>query len=418
MFPSINLFDALLSLFATIGIWPVLLRMRRIEARSPLESSLYRMMIFMLGLLLSRAPYVGLHIDNPFGQLTYFFATLFALSVFLYYETLLRRHMPLFLKLYASIGTAYFLSMAILGRLNDNREQLMMFGTYLVILTVGSAIFALFRDRRDYSRSENSLIDLSVLALVILLPLFLSDIAFYRFPGIPRMGVIGALIFCYISMYNQALFYDSWHLIRKLVKALLFALVAWAVCLSLVGMENWEISVRLLLLFIMINLIFRIAYAIKHLDGEDDLYGFVKAVAEADKKSTLDFLRDIRRYFGKVDWSFFGPSELKPYHALKWIDLFRNWKSDYFSLFELRRLVQEDELSGENKLIMDEIIHALESEDMTHLCVIGRNRPVFIFFRIPMVGYEHMVAMQTKLVVEFANLIEKERKPKSSAELA
>src|SRR5262245_34993819 len=101
-------FDGLLSFLVAFGLLLVLRRLHRSESLTSFEKKLYWILIYLCLLLVIRVPYIGFQIHMFFGPMTYMAASLFAFSVFLYFETLLRRHMPLWVKIFSSLGTVYF----------------------------------------------------------------------------------------------------------------------------------------------------------------------------------------------------------------------------------------------------------------------------------------------------------------------
>jgi hypothetical protein len=400
-------FDGMLSLLGAIGIWPVWKRLRPTETLNPLEKRLYWMLIFLLSLLVVRVPLMGFGNTLIFGAATYVAASLFSFSVFLYFEILLRRHMPLALKVFASLGTVYFVILSILGRVYGDIEQLKLFGLFYFVISLITCSIAIFRRRADYSTSENRLIDMSILGLFVLGPFFLTDIAGHQYEEIPKMGTLGALLFAYVSLYNQALFMQRGYLIGKLFKAFGFSVLSELAVYLLVPSLPIFVHFRIFLLLFVMSLIFRIWYAVKSLDGDDDFFSFVRAVTESDKINNRSFLAGMREYFGAVELKVLKPSDLPNYRIEKWSLFYQKMKTDCFSVFDLKRLLEEENNLIEERDIVEEMIDALDSFDMTHLCLLGRSHHDLIVFQVPMVGYGPMIQLKTKLVGEFSRLIDR-----------
>jgi len=213
--PELQQFDGLLSFLAAFGIWPVWRRLRPTDSLNPLEKKLHWMLIFLFVLLILRVPFMGFSVQTFFGPITYIGASLFSFSIFLYFEILLRRHMPLVIKIFAAGGTTYFVIAAAFGIIHSNLDQMKLFGGFYFTLSLITCLASLLRSRSEYSVSENRLIDMSVAALFVLGPFFLTDIAAHQFPEIPRLGALGALLFAYVSLYNQALFMQKGYLLGR-----------------------------------------------------------------------------------------------------------------------------------------------------------------------------------------------------------
>lgn len=350
---------------------------------------------------------MALSADLFFGPATYLSASLFSFTVFLYFETLLRRHMPIIVKLFAAIGTSYFVIASIFGLVHNDVNQLKLFGAFYFLLSSITCILTIVRSKIDYSTSENRLIDLSVIALCILGPFFLTDIVAHEFPEVPRLGIVGALLFAYISLYNRALFTNRGYLLKKLFKAMGFTALSWIPIYALLPDIPLYAHVRIFLLLYIVNLIFRIWYAVKHLDGDDDFYGFVRAVSESDKLEIRTFLRGMKDYFSGVEIKILKQSDLPLYRLERWNNFYKKMKTDTVSVFDLRRFLQEEEILEEEKEVLEEMLDALESYDMSHVCLLGRVNFYLIFFQVPMVGYSSMIQLKTRLVGEFSRLIER-----------
>jgi hypothetical protein len=400
-------FDGLLSFLAAFGIWPVWRRLRPADSLNPLETRLHWMLIFLFILLILRVPFMGFGVQTFFGPVTYIGASLFSFSVFLYFEILLRRHMPLATKIFASAGTLYFVFAAAFGQIHSKLDQMKLFGGFYFTLSLITCLTVLLRSRKDYSGSENRLIDLSVLALFVLGPFFLTDIASHQYPEIPRLGALGSLLFAYVSLYNQALFMQKAYLLRKLFKALVFSGVSWLPIYVLLPGLPIHAHIRIFFLLYVINLIFRIWYAVKHLDGEDEFYGFVKSVSESEKSEVRTFLKGMKDYFAGVELKILKASDLPKYKIDRWSAFYKKMKTDSLSVFDLKRFLTEEKTLETDKEIMEEIIDALESQDMSHVCLLGKNQYYLIFFQVPMVGYSSMIQLKTRLVGEFSRLIER-----------
>src|SRR5438445_5679238 len=133
---NFQIFDACLSLLGALGIWPALRRLYRQDSLNPLEIRMWGILASMLALFVVRFPLTAFGI-RAFGGATYIAAIWLAFFVFLYFEGLLRKHMPSWLKLYMATGSIVFIIDALANQLAGNRPHLIAFGAFML----GAQIF-------------------------------------------------------------------------------------------------------------------------------------------------------------------------------------------------------------------------------------------------------------------------------------
>lgn len=405
----IAIFDAWLSLLGALGLYPVVNRLIKNPKPNPLELRLKWISIFMFLLYIVRFPFIVFDI-RFFGGLTYTCATLMSFSVFLYFETLLRRHMPLWLKIFVTLGSIYFIGIAMADMMAGQREPLIKYGFYLIILQLSVILISLFRNRDEYNKIENSLIDLSVISLLSLAPFFLSDISSYGFKYLPKLGVIGGLLFVYTSMYNQSILQNQGFLLKKLLKAVFFSFILTLVLAQLTQSHDPYILYRSFVLFLAVNLIFRIHFAVKTLDGDDDFVRFVEKVNESQKHDFNRFMKSMHIFFDKVDKKLLRPEALTQYNTENIKFVFNKNNTHLFSIYDLKENISDKNLSTslshQELEAFEHLVDLLEKYEMTYICKLGESNPAFILFHVPMISYSSMVYRQTMLISEFAKVIE------------
>ena len=170
---------------------------------------------------------------------------------------------------------------------------------------------------------------------------------------------------------------------------------------------------RTFVLFLAVNLIFRIYYAVKALDGEDDFVRFVEKVTESDKSTVRHFLLDISLFFEKVDKKLLTPTDLINYSPHRMADLFDKNNSHLFSLFDLRESLEDEtvksSLADEEKEIYEQCVDLLERFEMTYICKFGVKEPFFVMFHVPMISYTRMIFRQSLLISDIIKLIESKK---------
>lgn len=414
-------FDAFINILGIIGTWPAITRLCQSRSPTPLESKLKWLLIFLSAMMLVRVPYVGFQVIE-LGPFVYIFAIFSAYSVFLYLETLMRKHLPLWTKIYISIGSLYFVGLSIGQNLATKGLNLLYFAFFIASMAVMALFIAFFRNRDEHTRVENSLIDQLGLTIILLTPLLLTDIFSYGFVGLPRFGVCGILIMTYFSLYNHALFSDSFKIFKKIIKSAAFSgLLTFAIGLLSHGknFQEWNLPVegRTFVLFFIVNLVFRIHYAAKQLDGEDDAFGFLKFINESKKSNMSGFMKDLNSYFGKMDRVVVNPGHFKEYDTQTFIQIFLKNPSRLYSTFDLKLMLDENE---EKKLFefkeiqaIEQMIHLLEKNEMTYILQIGQSSPHYLLFNVPMAAYREMIDIKSKIISDISNLIEKKSEVKS-----
>lgn len=403
---NILVFDGFISFIGAVGLWPVFLRLWRSSNLIPLEKNLKWVMLFFFVVLLIRIPDLSFGISG-FGHVVYLFSTLLSFSLFLYLETLLRRHMPLWLKIFISVGSGIFIIDTILGNLSENKEHLVYYGAFLFLAAIFSSLVCLFRNRSDYSRAENTMIDINFISVLFLVPIVLTDITTYGIEGLPRMGVLGILLFAYVSLYNQALFQDRGYLLKRLFKSFVFSILLTLATVYIVNDWSLEITGRLFTLFFSVNLIFRIYYAVKHLDGEDEFYGFVRAVNDSSKDKLINFLLNIEVFFGKLDRLVLTRADLAKYDAQGIYDMFETHHTHLFNIFDIQESLSSKEITNTKAEMYEQIIDLLEKHEMTYVCKFGKSEPILVLFHVPMVAYQPMIELKTRLIAEVSHLVER-----------
>jgi hypothetical protein len=330
--------------------------------------------------------------------------------------------MPKPVKILIALIGFVLLCEATLNVLPGNRTHLIIFGLYFC-LAVGITISViLLRNKSDHSRSENMLLDLTVGILIFMPPLMLTDITSYGISNLPRMGVVGILLLTYFSLYNQSLFFDKGFLIKKLGKSLLFSLIlTLAMSILLHQKDNvteieWRLDIdgRILVLFFVMNLIYRIHFAVKMLDGDDEFYHFVQAICESKKTNPTQFLKGLNEFFVNLDQKTLSQNDLNQYDIQNIGNLFEKTGTYFFCLHDLRSMLAEvktqDRFNSAEIECFEQIIDILERFDMTYISRFSASPAVFVLFNVPMVNYRRVIDLKTRLIGEIAMLANQKSK--------
>jgi hypothetical protein len=188
--------DAVVSWLGGLGALSAWLHLGRGESAS-LQQRRARFLLGALAALLLVRGFFWILPGARLFQLTFVPATLVPLGMALFVEGLLRRHLPLGLKLLAAGGSVFFLALNLAGVLRRGSPWVLAFAGFEVVLLAALGWIVLRRDRAGLSPAENRFIEGVWIALLFAIPLVLSD--FRGALGWPpaRLGALGVLIFAH-----------------------------------------------------------------------------------------------------------------------------------------------------------------------------------------------------------------------------
>lgn len=195
--PADLLADAVLSWLGALGAATAWLHFRP-RGSGSLQQRRARFLLGALTALLAVRGFFWLRPDDLLlFRLTFLFATLVPLGMALFVEGLLRRHLPLGLKLLAAGGTVFFSLQNLAGGLRRGSPWILAFAIFEAFLLLALGWVVLRRDRASLSPAENRFIEGIWVALLLAVPLALTD--FRHDLGWPpvRLGALGALVFAY-----------------------------------------------------------------------------------------------------------------------------------------------------------------------------------------------------------------------------
>lgn len=404
MTPSI--FDAIMAGLVIIGMWPVLTRLTVSGSPNPVERRLRGILMGMTALFMFRIPHFGLGWPVV-GALAYASAIATVFLVFIFFEALIRRHMPVVLKVFMAAGCSVFGLLAISGLLHENHDLLLAFGAFLTIASLWTLLSCLFRDRKAYNSAENRFIDLCAVTLVLLGPFFLTDMPVYDFGPIPRIGAVGALLFASVSIYSESIFQRKASTFRALMRALSFSALLTAAVVALIPGISVGTAIQAFTLMLSVNLIFHIHQTVRHLQGQDPQSKFVKALSESDRSSREKFLSGLNRYFGDFQSKIVTAAELPGCDFETLRPFFESRQTSTFNLAELRQMMEEDEASLKKSEIdaIEWMINVLETNGMNHLCLIDRRRGPFVLVNVTAIGYSPQVRLRAGVLADTAALL-------------
>jgi len=178
--------------------------LRSLYAHGRPGSGAQRFLMLLLTSLLFVRGLAWLTGDTILKRLTLAFACWLPLAVTLFIERVLRRHHPLWLKLFALATSVVFFLLDVSVGLPGHRPWLMAFLTCFALVLSGNGLLLGARRSGTLSAGEERLAGLLLVIAAISLPLVVSDFRTVTGAGPVRMGAIAALLFVY-GMLGSAL---------------------------------------------------------------------------------------------------------------------------------------------------------------------------------------------------------------------
>jgi hypothetical protein len=405
---TFDFFDGLLPILGIIGIYPAVKRLIRFHTSNTAEFHLRWILTFMTLLFAFRIPYVALGREEYAG-IVFAFATAIAFEVFLFFETILRRHMPLALKIWMSVGSLIFVAVSLAGIIGHSKWTSVAFVVFLAVSQLWIIFVCLARDKKDYSAAENRFIRAGITSLVILVPCFITDMEAINKGLYPGLGVLGGLMFTYISIYSESIFNRPTAVLEHIMKALIFSALLTMIVIALIPGQPMAVQSRMMVLFVCVNLIFRIHSTVTHIDGADTSSRFIQALAECRKKNRIVFLSEIDEFYKGVDKKILNAEDLSKLAVPAIIDVFEKRQTVIFGLRELRQARQELESKAVNSQreldAMEQMIHLLEANRMNSICLMTNEEPIIVLYDLTAIGYSSQVRTQAGLIADIARLI-------------
>jgi len=403
--------EAIVSWVALIGVAMALQVYWAQRSRNALEQRLLFLLELIALLLLVRGAFWLTHAP-VLGVLTYLPAAVLPLAMVLYVEGLLRRHLPLPAKVTALAGSALFTGLALAGRLHADPFWLPIYSIFVVGTQLLLTAVLLFRDHGDLGAVESRAVHIVTIAVVLMVPFVLTDVATDLGMNMVRVGSVGILLFVYATVAA------SGSTLPRTVLAETFAVLAvsWAVGAG----HAWLIhdpraatvgrsfSFFACLLFVVI-LHARIR-AQRMIARES---GLIRAVGRADVRDLDGFLRVLESIAGLAAFRLLREPDLGRYDVAQLPAFFAPPASRVASLSRLRRDLRRGTVT--NHFHAEQVVDLLEEAAMTHAVMISARPLVLLVVRVPSPGNDASTIAQLELVGNVAGSIEERRRAGSAA---
>jgi hypothetical protein len=398
--------EALVSWVSVYGIYTTL----RVYWKQTTHSRLERCASFLLeclGALLLVRGFFWITGYRVFGAATFLFAAVVPLAVVLYVEALLRRHLPLAAKVLVLVGTVGFAALALAGRLHADPFWLRAFTGYVFLLMIVMTGTLAFRDRSDLTAIEDRAADAIAVAVVLIVPFVMTDLATDLGFHTVRVGSVGILMFVHATVIaseprGTARTVLAGHLMVIGLATLLGAIEAYVIGdLRPATVARSGSFFACILLLIMI-------YLRVHAHGQIARGpGLVRSISSADTRTTESFLQVLERLPIVAGYRLLRPSDLLAYDHWAFPTLF---PADGTHVITRRQLRHAPGIpSDDTRYRADQLADLLEREGMTHAVLIRENPVVLLLVHVPSAGLEQSALAQLGLVRTVAEAIERGR---------
>lgn len=410
--------EALVSWASLYGVINALRVYHKEAARSRLERCAV-FLLYGLGTLLLVRGFYWISGNLLLGSLTYLFAALVPLAVVLYVEALLRRHLPLAIKLMALAGAVGFGSAALAGRLPADPLWTRGFIGYVILLAVVVMGALVLRDRADLTRVETRSLDAISMAVVLIVPFVMTDLAADLGVRMVRVGSVGILAF----VHSMVLASEPRGSARAVLAANL-GVIGLATLLG--GLEAYVIgdvrapTVARSAAFFAAILLLMMVYTRVHSHGQISRGpGLVRSIAAADTRTTESFLQVLEVLPIVAGYRLLRAPALDGYDHASFPKLFEGSGGFVITRHQLRRYARpttgtshESAPDGESdhdrtRYSADQLSDLLGREGMTHAALV-RERPIaLLLVHIPSAGLEQSAIAQLSLIRTVAEAIER-----------
>ncbi len=392
------LVDVILTWMGALGVFAYLVHIHRNPAASFLESRT-RLLLWCLGTLLLIRGFAWLDPSRVLGILTFLPAALLPLAALLFTEALLRRHAPLWIKLFVAAGAVIFL----VANLFDIR------GWHVALLAFMATTFALLvvllvaRRRQALSPPENRLIDAVLLAMLAAVPLTVSD---FRIDlGLPwnRMGALGALIFVYTLVRMSARRDQERIVLREIAGIALWAAVLAGVMLAVGKEPTVPRLVQLLSLALGFVLLFAVFDLLRHLRAQARDRSFLRWLAEARTSSADDFLAALKDCPVAEEHVTLRAADLAGYDVDALVRRLDGERGVVRTSGLRRKAVAS--AAGEELEVDEQLVDLLETYGMSHLCLVSAEPPLLLLVNHPQLADSGAHELEMALVQKLGRLV-------------
>jgi hypothetical protein len=345
-----------------------------------------------------------------FGILTYAMAAVIPFAVLLYVEALLRRHFPLWAKLFVLAGTLFFLALALAGRLHADPLWLPVFTGYVFAMQLVLSGAIVFRDRADLAPIEERAVGSIAVAVVLIVPFVATDLAADLGLAMVRVGSVGFLMFVHAIVVASEPRSNARTLLSVNLAVIAGATLLGALQAYVIGDWRAATIARSAAMFACIVLLVMIHARVRTHGQMARGPGLVRSLATADTRTTDAFLRVLERLPMVAGYRLMREADLRAYDHWTFPEVFRARRESVITRNQLRRAPAGERTrsrASDAAYHAEQLEDLLEREDMTHAVLIREAPLALLLVQIPSAGLEQSAIAQLGLIRAMAEIIER-----------
>lgn len=391
--------DLVVTWAAAAAALSVLARMTRKRSRSLLEGRSL-ILLAVLGVLCLARGFYWLGIAAPVPRLlTVVAAAAVPLALALFVEGLLRRHLPLWMKVLSAGVSAIALLGALLGM--HRRPYATLFGVALLVVLACLCVALLRRDPQRLSPPENDLVVACLAVALLSVPLVATDFRSIGGTAPPRLGGIAVLAFVYVLVRAgfgrnrpaRLLWDASW----RVSQALLLA----GVVLLLTGIGGPPHWVRASSAALALVLLFEVWERLTHGIVVRDDRALLRWLTHARLTSLGGFLSSLQRYPLTEEHLLLREDDLRGYSLAALLQAFPR-SVPVCSAAQLRSAVA----AGRNGELdtAEQMLDVLSRYEMTHACLLGTEPTEILLVNLPDVAGNQDAELELQVIQRVGSL--------------
>ena len=307
-------------------------------------------------------------------------ATLQPLAMTMFAEGLLRRHLPIAMKVFVFGLTLFFVPVNLVGQLATHPVLGVAFPIALFIVMLLLAGFVIFRDHASLSVAENRLCAGVITIGLLGTPLALTDFrTVFNFPTV-RMGALAVLALCQMLARGGEALVDDRGVILYLLRVASMAGLATVAILTLSGEWTAKQLAMILPVALALVLTFDLWERIRTQHRRSARRGFLRWLATDDSPDLASFLEAMSRCPALDDYLVVGEKEIESYDRDAILSRLRLIGHDC-TLWRLRREAGRDR--GRTQDAAEQIVDLLERYQMTQAVLLSESPPRLLLVNRP-----------------------------------
>lgn len=381
-------FDGIINIITAMALIYYATYMNVVEKNGGLRKRLLFLLSTLAILCLTRGVNYMLDLGSSVEIFVLIVSSIVPLALFLLVELMLRRHLPLSLKLFSGLSSL-FLIMAFLIFGINKYALIALMGVYVFTLLSILLVLLLNKDL-ELQKSELTLIRINMVIMILIVPLIVTDFKKVLGWDTIRLGAFGILFFLYalVKIWENI---DLKGGFSRLVYLLIFNLLSAAVLCWLFDIQQFYFHV--FIIFIMLRMFSDVLIYSRDIyskKAQDMAYKVIDAFMIGDLK-----VESIRKEISNDTFFLLTKKDLAYYKPERILKAFSG-AGLHFKNDTLKRGLDEDTL--------DEVLHIYEDFDC-NACIflkIASNDFFLILFKWPSMAPKSKLKKEIALIQSLA----------------